>query len=89
MHSYLKAVGFSEIKKRAEMKEILLDVIRNYDEKKRGFKTIRTALLLNSPKVMDTTAELLFAVSTMKITGFTWNIIILSLREPALQRMNR
>ena len=33
MHSYLKAVGFSEIKKRAEMKEILLDVIRNYDEK--------------------------------------------------------
>ncbi len=38
MHSYLKAVGFSEIKKRAEMKEILLDVIRNYDEKKRGFR---------------------------------------------------
>ena len=33
MHSFLKAVGFSEIKKRAEMKEILLDVIRNYDEK--------------------------------------------------------
>ena len=33
MHSYLKAVGFSEIKKRAEMKEIILDVIRNYDEK--------------------------------------------------------
>ena len=88
MHSYLKAVGFSEIKKRAEMKEILLDVIRNYDEKT-WFQTIRTALLLNSPKVMDTTAELLFAVSTMKITGFTWNIIILSLREPALQRMNR
>ena len=76
MHSYLKAVGFSEIKKRAEMKEIILDVIQ-------------MALLLNSPKVMDTTAELLFAVSTMKITGFTWNIIILSLREPALQQTNR
>ena len=33
MHSYLKAVGFSKIKKRTEMKEIILDVIRNYDEK--------------------------------------------------------
>ena len=33
MHSYLKAVGFSKIKKREELKEILLDVIRNYDEK--------------------------------------------------------
>lgn len=33
MHSYLKAVGFSKIKKRGELKEILLDVIRNYDEK--------------------------------------------------------
>ena len=33
MHSYLKAVGFSKIKKRTEMKEIILDVIKNYDEK--------------------------------------------------------
>lgn len=34
MHSFLKAVGFSKVKKREEMKEIILDVIKNYDEKK-------------------------------------------------------
>ena len=33
MHSLLKAVGFSEITKRRQMKEIILDVVRNYDEK--------------------------------------------------------
>ena len=33
MHKYLKAVGFSEIKKRSEINEIIRDVIRNYDEK--------------------------------------------------------
>ena len=33
MHKYLRAVGFSKITKRSEMKEIILDVIRNYDEK--------------------------------------------------------
>ena len=33
MHSYLRAVGFSEIKNREEMKEIIGDTVRNYDEK--------------------------------------------------------
>lgn len=33
MHSYLKAVGFSNIKRRSQMKEIIRDVIENYDEK--------------------------------------------------------
>ena len=33
MHSYLKTVGFSKVKKREEIREILLDVVRNYDEK--------------------------------------------------------
>lgn len=33
MHSYLKAVGFSQITKRSEIKEIIQDVIKNYDEK--------------------------------------------------------
>ena len=33
MHSFLKAVGFSKVTKREEMKEIILDVIKNYDEK--------------------------------------------------------
>lgn len=33
MHSFLKAVGFSKVNKRKEMKEIILDVVKNYDEK--------------------------------------------------------
>lgn len=33
MHSYLKAVGFSNVKKRSQIKEIIKDVIENYDEK--------------------------------------------------------
>lgn len=33
MHSYLKAVGFSNITKRSRMKEIIMDVIETYDEK--------------------------------------------------------
>ena len=33
MHSYLKSVGFSNVKKREKIREILLDVVQNYDEK--------------------------------------------------------
>lgn len=33
MHRYLRAVGFSKITKRIEIKEIIRDVIKNYDEK--------------------------------------------------------
>lgn len=33
MHSYLRAVGFSKIKNREEIKEIIGDTVRNYDEK--------------------------------------------------------
>ena len=33
MHSYLKTVGFSQITRRSEVKEIIRDVIVNYDEK--------------------------------------------------------
>lgn len=33
MHSYLKAVGFSNVAKRSEMQEIIQDVIKTYDEK--------------------------------------------------------
>ena len=33
MHSYLKAVGFSQVTRRSEVKEIIRDVIANYDEK--------------------------------------------------------
>lgn len=33
MHSYLRAVGFSNITERKQMKEIVMDVIETYDEK--------------------------------------------------------
>ena len=33
MHSYLRAVGFSKVKSRKEMQEIVLDVMSTYDEK--------------------------------------------------------
>ena len=33
MHSFLKAIGFSQISKREEIKKIILDVIKNYDKK--------------------------------------------------------
>lgn len=33
MHIFLKAVGFSKVNSRKEMKEIILDVVKNYDEK--------------------------------------------------------
>ena len=33
MHSYLRAVGFSKVKSRKEMQEIILDVMSTYDEK--------------------------------------------------------
>lgn len=70
------------------MKKIILDVIRNYDEKNL-IEDHQMVLLLNSPSAMDTTAELLFVVSTTMITGFTWNIIIPSSEEMGLRQMNR
>ena len=33
MHSYLRAVGFSKVKSRKEMQEIIRDVMSTYDEK--------------------------------------------------------
>ena len=33
MHSYLKAIGFSDITEKKELDTILQDVIQNYDEK--------------------------------------------------------
>ena len=59
MHSYLKAVGFSQVTRRSEVKEIIRDVIANYDEK---------VCVENHP-------EGVFVVSTMRTVSFTWNII--------------
>ena len=34
MHRFLRSVGFSQITKRTQMRSIILDVVRNYDDKK-------------------------------------------------------
>jgi hypothetical protein len=33
MHSYLRAIGFSKLKKETEIEELLEDVFRNYENK--------------------------------------------------------
>ena len=33
MHSYLRAVGFSKITKRSSIRQIITDVVENYDDK--------------------------------------------------------
>lgn len=33
MHSFLRAVGFSKLKNRSEIRELIRDVVKNYDEK--------------------------------------------------------
>ena len=76
MHSFLKAVGFSKVTKRAEMKEIILDVIQMVS-------------LLSFPGFMEMTAVLLYVVSMMMTTDFMWNIIILFSEELELQLRNR
>lgn len=88
MHSFLKAVGFSKVTKREEMKEIILDVIKNYDEKT-YWKIIQMVSLLSFPGFMEMTAVLLYVVSMMMTTDFMWNIIILFLEELELQLRNR
>ena len=34
MHSYLRAIGFSKITKRSSIRQIIMDVVENYDKKK-------------------------------------------------------
>ena len=74
MHSYLKAVGFSQVTRRSEVKEIIRDVIANYDEKV-CVKIIRKAYLYSFPRITAATVESAFVVRTMKTVSFTWNII--------------
>lgn len=73
MHSFLKAIGFSQISKREEMKKIILDVIKNYDTKML-FRITQMAHLLNFREIMETIVESLFVVSMMRKTGFMWSI---------------
>ena len=58
------------------MKEIILDVIKNYDAKKRSGRSSRWCLCSDFPGFMEMTAVLLYVVSMMMTTDFMWNIII-------------
>mgnify|MGYP002971408136 CR=1 FL=1 len=73
MHSYLKTVGFSQITRRSEIKEIIRDVIASYDEK---------VCVENHPEGVFVqfsknyaTVESAFAGSMTRTVSFTWNII--------------
>ena len=88
MHSFLKAVGFSKVTKREEMKEIILDVIKNYDEKN-VVEDHPDGVFVQFSRFMEMTAVLLYVVSMMMTTDFMWNIIILFSEELELQLRNR
>ena len=89
MHSFLKAVGFSKVTKREEIKEIILDVIKNYDEKNVVEDHPDGVFAQFSQVLMEMTAVLLYVVSMMMTTDFMWNIIILFSEELELQLRNR
>ena len=74
MHSYLKAVGFSQVTRRSEVKEIIRDVIANYDEKV-CVENHPEVYLYSFLRITAATVESAFVVSTMRTVSFTWNII--------------
>ena len=74
MHSYLKTVGFSQITRRSEIKEIIRDVIASYDERF-AWKSSGRRICTVFQEIMAVTVESAFVVSTMRTVSFTWNII--------------
>ena len=74
MHSYLKAVGFSQVTRRSEVKEIIRDVIANYDEKV-CVENHPEGVFVQFSRITAATVESAFVVSTMRTVSFTWNII--------------
>ena len=56
MHSYLRTVGFSKVKSRKEMQEIIQDVINTYDEKI-AVENHPDGVLYNIPRIMVVTVE--------------------------------
>lgn len=73
MHSYLRAVGFSKVKSRKEMQEIIRDVMSTYDEKI-AVENHPDGVLWNIPRIMAATAELQSVGSMTRKMSFTWNI---------------
>ena len=57
MHSYLRTVGFSKVKSRKEMQEIIQDVINTYDEKIAVENHPDGIFLYNIPRIMAVTVE--------------------------------
>ena len=81
MHSYLKAIGFSDIAEKKELDAILQDVIQNYDEKT-VVEDRSNHLLLNYPSCTAAISVLQSAGNMMKKTISRWNIISLFSGEP-------
>ncbi len=84
MHSYLRAVGFSKITKRSSIRQIITDVVENYDDKT-IVKDHPEVYLLSFPRIMDAIVESLSVDSMMKTTYFIRTIIFLSFAEQVLR----
>ena len=74
MHSYLKTIGFSSLSK-AELNEILEEVVKNYDEKYVA-ESHPEHLYVSFLKITDVTVELLCVENMMKRISSTWSTII-------------
>lgn len=74
MHSYLKTVGFSQITRRSEIKEIIRDVIASYDEKV-CVENHPEGVFVQFSKNYGCDCGISVCVSTMRTVSFTWNII--------------
>ena len=88
MHSYLRAVGFSKVRSREEIKEIIGDTVRNYDEKI-AVEDHPDGIFTEFSRIMDVTAVLQCVVSMTNITVFMWITISRFSEEPELPPRSR
>ena len=77
MHSFLKAIGFSQISKREEMKKIILDVIKNYD-KKNVIQDYPDGTFAEFSRNYGNDCGITVCGQYDDKTGFMWSIIIRS-----------
>ena len=66
MHSYLRAIGFSKITKRSSIRQIIMDVVENYDEKK-VVENYTDGIFAEFKKIMDVIVELQSVDSMMRM----------------------
>lgn len=88
MHSYLKAIGFSDITDKKKLDQILKEVIHTYDEKI-VVEDGKHHCLQNCPKCSAVILGLQCVGNTMKIMNSKWNIIFRIFEAQALPCVSR